>query len=103
MAEKAVTYTAEQTAEIVQSYKAGETAEAIAQRIGKSVRSVIAKLSREGVYVAKSKAAGTGRVTKANLVSKLEALTGVAEGTFATFEKASHEALEAMVKAVEAV
>lgn len=97
MAEKTVTYTAEQTATLVEGYKAGESLEMLAEQLGKSVRSVVAKLSREGVYVSKAKAAGKTRVTKAELVSQIEAATGIEPGKLVSLEKASHEALEMMV------
>ena len=90
-------YTAEQTAQIVQAYQAGETVEAIATQVGKSVRSIVAKLSREGVYVAKTKTAAAGRVTKAELVAKIAAMTAVELETLASLEKATHEALEVLV------
>ena len=49
-----VNYTVEQTAEMVSTYVAKPekaTVEALALKMGKSVRSVVAKLSREKVYV----------------------------------------------------
>jgi hypothetical protein len=58
MTETKINYTPEQTLEIVQAYQAGATVEQLAERVGKSVRSVVAKLSREGVYVAKTKVSG---------------------------------------------
>lgn len=94
--EKIVNYTAEQTTEMVDSYKAGATVEAIAEKMGKTVRSVVAKLSREKVYVAKTKAAGT-RVTKAELVGRLAAFVGVEAKELVSLEKATHEALELLV------
>ena len=42
-----VNYTAEQTAKLVADYKAGVTVEQLAQEMGKTVRSIVAKLSRE--------------------------------------------------------
>lgn len=57
---KPVNYTPEQTAKMVAAYQAGETAESIAQTLGKTVRSVVAKLSREGVYKAKTYVSKTG-------------------------------------------
>ena len=47
MAEKAVNYTPEQTAKIIADYQAGVAVEQIAQAMGKTVRSIVAKLSRE--------------------------------------------------------
>ena len=60
MAEKTVNYTPEQTLAMVADYSAGVTVETIAQNLGKSVRSVVAKLSREKVYVAKTYVSKTG-------------------------------------------
>lgn len=99
-AEKMVNYTAEQTAEIVHSYQAGQTVEAIAQRMGKTVRSIVAKLSREKVYVAKTKVAGA-RVTKAEMVGRIAAFVGVEATELASFEKATYEALELLLSKVK--
>jgi molybdopterin converting factor small subunit len=90
-------YTPEQTAEVVARYQAGEAVELLATDLGKTVRSVVAKLSREGVYVAKTKAKGTARVRKADLVDQLAAKCGVAPEVFESLEKANHEVLEALV------
>ena len=49
----AVNYTPEQTAAVVSGYSNGMSVESLAQDMGKSARSIIAKLSREGVYKAK--------------------------------------------------
>lgn len=96
--EKTVNYTAEQEAELAARYQAGETVEALAEAFGKGVRSVIAKLSRLGVYKAKAKAkAHSERVTKADLVAQAANLAGVELATFASFEKADKGALEALV------
>jgi predicted transcriptional regulator len=54
MTTKTVNYTTEQTAQMVADYQAGMTVDAIAETLGKTVRSVVAKLSREKVYVAKA-------------------------------------------------
>jgi len=54
MTTKAVNYTPEQTARMVADYQAGTSVETIAETFGKTVRSVVAKLSREKVYVAKA-------------------------------------------------
>lgn len=95
MTDKIVTYTPEQAEQLVAGYKAGEAVEALALQMGKSVRSVIAKLSREGVYVAKAKTAGTaGRMTKSVMVAAISA--AAASETLASLEKASHEDLEVL-------
>jgi len=94
--EKTVNYTPEQVAQMVVMYTRGESTTAIAEFVGKTVRSVVAKLSREGVYVPKSKATGESRVTKANLIEGIAAKLGVPAETFESFEKATKEALEAL-------
>ena len=90
-------YTAEQTTQLVTGYQAGETVEQLAEALGKTVRSVVAKLSREGVYVAKTATKGQARVKKADLVDQLAAKCGVAPEVFESLEKANHDVLEALV------
>ena len=102
-ATKTVIYTAEMTAEVVQAYQAGETVEAIATRTGKTTRSVVAKLSREGVYVAKTKAKGDGStLRKADLITEIAHSIGTNEELFESLEKATKEALELIARAVRA-
>jgi hypothetical protein len=51
-----------------------ETVDVLANEFGKSVRSIIAKLSREGVYIAQERKTKSGEpvVRKADLASQLE-------------------------------
>ncbi len=95
--EKTVTYTAEQTADLLEKFASGATVEQLAEAFGKSTRSVIAKLSREGVYKAKT-AAKSARVTKADLVTKVADALGVDRKVLESLEKASHEALEVLAR-----
>ena len=90
---KIVSYTTEQTAQAVEAYSKGVTVEQIAETMGKSVRSVIAKLSREKVYVAKA-APKAGRVTKAMLISAIAVKFGVTDESLESLEKATKETLE---------
>jgi hypothetical protein len=90
-------YTPEQTQALVEGYQAGETVEVLAANMGKTVRSVVAKLSREKVYVAKTRATGQARVRKAELVDQLAVACGVAPEVFESLEKANHDVLEALV------
>lgn len=92
--EKVVSYSVEQTAEVVSSYQAGVSIEAIATAMGKSAKSVIAKLVREGVYKSPAKAKAESRVTKAQLVAKIAAAVGATEESLESLEKATKEALE---------
>ncbi len=93
---KVQNYTQEQTEQIVAGYQAGESVEALAVAVGKSVRSVVAKLSREGVYTAKAKTAAEKRGTKADLVAKIAEKYGVEAEVLASLEKATKEALEVL-------
>ena len=95
-----VNYTDAQTTELVQLYQAGETTEALAERFQKSVRSIVAKLSREGVYQAKTKAKGTGRVTKAALIQYLEEMLQLDPQSLQSLEKAQTGALQALATAL---
>lgn len=90
-------YTEAQTLQVVTAYTNGDSVETIAQAVGKSVRSVTAKLAREGVYVAKTKLANEARVTKADMVAKLAAKLEVDAEALASLEKATHEALALVV------
>lgn len=60
MTTKTVNYTQDQTEKMIVQYQSGMTVEAIADSLGKTVRSVVAKLSREKVYVAKTYKTKTG-------------------------------------------
>ena len=88
-------YTAEMTAAIVEQYQQGTDVTAIADSIGKSVRSVRSKLVREGVYVAKPKPAAKRDQgpTKKELLNDLEA-TGF---DVAGFEGATKEAIVRLI------
>jgi hypothetical protein len=97
--QKSANYTAELTASIVDQYTAGQGVEAIAEAIGKSVRSVRSKLVREGVYVAAEKPKGAAREmgpTKKELLIELETLVSYpVEG----FMGATKEAISALIAA----
>lgn len=97
MTDKPVNYTTEQTAQLIANYKAGESVEQLATMFGKTTRSVVAKLSREGVYTAKSKTTGVARVRKAELVDRIATACGASPEAFDSLEKANHEVLEAIL------
>lgn len=96
-AEKKVNYTEAQTEAMIAEYQAGQTVEAIAEAMGKAVRSVRAKLVREGVYVAPEKSAKSKREegpTKKELIRELEELAPFpVEG----FLNATKEAIQALI------
>jgi len=95
MAEKAVNYTAEQTAAMVSDYKAGVAVETIAETMGKTVRSVVAKLSREKVYVAKTYVSKTGEkpVKKDVHADAIGAVLNLTESETESLTKANKTAL----------
>ncbi len=93
-----VNYTPEQTEQMVFEYKAGTAVEQIALTLGKSVRSVVAKLSREGVYIAKAKAdPKSAQNTKATLIAKIAEMKGVEVTSLSSLEKATKEALQILL------
>lgn len=103
--EKIANYTPEQTAMIVDAYTAQpteDTVKSLADQFGKSVRSIVAKLSREGVYTSKAKTAGKRPMLKAEMISKLATLTGASEDQLESLEKATGSALMLVIKALEA-
>lgn len=92
-----VNYTPEMTAEIVEAYKADPTkatVEGLAVKFGKTTRSVIAKLSREGVYVPSERVKNGGkRVTKAEQIEALAVKLGVSSEKLESLDKATAEAI----------
>ena len=87
-------YTPEQTASTLAAYAAGQTPEQIAFDIGRSARSVIAKLAKEGVYVSKAAVAGPKRLRKSELVACIAGYFDIAPAELESLEKATHQALE---------
>jgi hypothetical protein len=99
MAERAKNYTSEMVAEMTKLYTANpnrETVDVLAKQFGKTVRSIIAKLSREGVYVAQPRITKSGEpvVRKAELVAQINAKLGE---KFPTLVKASKADLQHLV------
>lgn len=102
MTAKTVNYTAEQTAQIVADYAAGVTTEAIAEKLGKTVRSIVAKLSREGVYKAKTYVSKTGApvVKKDAHADAIGAILKMTESEIESLTKANKTALEKIFQAL---
>lgn len=97
MTDKIQNYTPEQTATIIGLYTTGNSVEMIAEQMGKSVRSIVAKLSREGVYIPKSAAKGQGRVTKMDLIKRIANKFEIDSTEIASLEKAGMGTLELLV------
>lgn len=95
MTAKTVNYTPEQTQKMVADYQAGVTVESMAEALGKSVRSVVAKLSREGVYKKKEYKTKTGEavVKKDEWADYIGAALGLTEADTESLTKANKTAL----------
>lgn len=102
MAEKTLNYTPEQTAKLVADYTAGMSVESLAEALGKSVRSVVAKLSREGVYKKKEYKTKTGEavVKKDAHADAIGAILGLPENDVESLTKANKAALKAIFEAL---
>jgi hypothetical protein len=102
MAEKVVNYTPEQTAKMVADYAQGVTVESIAESMGKTVRSVVAKLSREGVYRKKEYVSKTGEkpVKKDAHADAIGAILQLSEGEIDSLTKANKSALKTIFEAL---
>ena len=103
---KAVNYTPEQTAAMVAAYVAAPTADTVAtlaEQFGKTVKSVVAKLSREKVYVAKTYVSKTGEapVKKDSLADKLAEIVGLTEAEADSLTKANKTALAKIIAKLE--
>lgn len=99
---KVVNYTPEQTLKMVADYQAGMTVDKIAETLGKSVRSVVAKLSREGVYQKKEYKTKTGEpvVKKDAHADAIGAILRLPENDIESLTKANKSALKAIFEAL---
>ena len=104
MANAKVNYTVEQVEQMKADYLAGlaagktnkEITAEIAEGLGKTARSVISKLSREGVYQREEKAKAAPRdegPSKVELVETLEGIIGVQVETLMNVNKADLQTL----------
>lgn len=92
---KAVNYTPEQTEKMVSDYTSGITVEVIALELGKTVRSIVAKLSREKVYKAKEYKTKTGEKVqkKDETADAIGAVLKMTEAEIESLTKANKTAL----------
>jgi len=94
----AINYTQEQVERMVNEYTTEptrETVENLANELGKSVKSIIGKLSREGVYRKSEYTTKTGEkpITKLELVEKLAKKLEISNSSLAGLEKAPKSVL----------
>ena len=92
---KVINYTVEQTETLKEDYLAGVSVETIANAMGKSVRSVVAKLSREGVYTPKAYVGKSGEkpVKKDTVADAIGAVLSMSEPEIESLTKANKTAL----------
>ena len=100
--EKTVNYTADQTQSLIADYQSGVAVEQLAMQLGKSVRSVVAKLSREGVYQKKQYKTKTGEsvVKKDSVADAIGAILRLPENDIESLTKANKSALKAIFDAL---
>ena len=101
----AVNYTQDQVEYIVKQYRlepTRETLEELAEELNKSVKSIIGKLSREGVYRKTEYTTKTGEkpVTKLELVTELAEKLALEDWELAGLEKAPKVALKNILKGI---
>lgn len=99
-------YTEEQTLEMITAYEKDPqraTVEVLAEKYEKSIKSVIGKLSREGVYQRQSYKTKTGEtpVTKAELVSEIATGLDIDLEKLLGLEKCPKQVLKAVLDQLE--
>jgi hypothetical protein len=102
---KPVNYTPEMTSALVEAYKANPTKETVATfatKFGKTTKSVVAKLSREGVYVKATPTAkdGTPVAKKDTLVETIATAMNVPSEQLDGLEKAPKNVLKLILAAM---
>jgi predicted transcriptional regulator len=101
--EKAVNYTPEQIKAMREQYAQGVSVEDIAASLNKTVRSIVAKLSHEGVYKPKEYVGKTGEkpVSKEMLADEIAKLVGLNEQDASSLAKANKQALKRVLQVLK--
>jgi hypothetical protein len=102
MTAKTVNYTTEQTQRMINDYQNGFSVEIIADNLGKTVRSVVAKLSREKVYIKKEYKTKNGEtaIKKDVHADAIGAILRLPENDIESLTKANKNALKAIFEAL---
>lgn len=103
--EKKINYTAEQTAQMIEAYMEAptmETVESLAEALGKTVRSVTMKLTREGVYKKKEYKTKNGEsvVKKDEHADAIGAILQLSEPEITSLTKANKAVLKKIFEAL---
>ena len=99
---KVVNYTPEMAEKVKAEYAAGTSVEKIAEMVGKSAKSIVAKLTREGVYKKKEYVSKTGEkpVKKDATADAIGAVLNMTESEIESLTKANKTALVKIFKAL---
>ena len=99
-----VNYTPEQTKAIIEAFTSGTTVADIAAKFSKTSRSIIAKLSREGVYKKAEYVSKTGEkpVAKETLADAIGSVLQLSENDTSSLAKANKTALAAVHSFIKA-
>lgn len=99
---KTINYTPEQTQKMVSDYQNGLSVEIIADNMGKTVRSIVAKLSREKVYIKKEYKTKNGEsaVKKDIHADAIGAILRLPENDIESLTKANKNALKVIFEAL---
>ena len=100
MTNEVSSYTPEQVKAVVDGYLAGASVEALSELSGKNIRSVIAKLAREGVYVAKIKKESDARMTKDTMIKAICLVLILDPKLMESFDKMTYPALASLHKKI---
>jgi hypothetical protein len=97
-------YSEKDVSMMISAYEASptrDTVDMLAEKLGKNARSIIAKLSREGVYKAQPRVTKAGEpvVLKGELVARIETALGI---TIPSIVKATKADLQTLVDHLEA-
>jgi hypothetical protein len=97
-------YSEKDVSMMISAYEANptrDTVDMLAEKLGKNARSIIAKLSREGVYKAQPRVTKAGEpvVLKGELVARIETALGI---TIPSIVKATKADLQTLVDHLEA-
>ena len=97
-------YSEKDVSMMISAYEANptrDTVDMLAEKLGKNARSIIAKLSREGVYKAQPRVTKAGEpvVLKGELVARIETALGI---TIPSIVKATKADLQTLVEHLEA-
>jgi hypothetical protein len=100
---KTVNYTKEQTDDLKARYAAGESVADLAKALGKTTRSIVAKLSREGVYKAKEYVSKTGEkpAKKSDIVQRISELANIPIDQCDSLEKVNKQLLVNLIAALK--